>query len=208
MPTLVLHRTGDRCLFVEEGRYLASRIAGAEFVELSGEDHLPFVGDQEQILSEIAKFLARKRIRRPTERTLATVLTVTVPDPSATLKQIYEREVSWYRGSPLASGDALTASFDGPARAVQCAAAIAAASGIQQLRAGIHVGEIDPTTENDPVVRISRQLAEAAHPGDVLVSRTVVDLVPGSGLQFEGRGSIRLPHADADLAVMALRHPL
>jgi pimeloyl-ACP methyl ester carboxylesterase len=209
VPTLVLHRTGDRCLFVEEGRYLASRIAGAEFVELSGDDHLPFVGDQEQILSEIATFLARKRIRRPTERTLATVLTVTVPDPSAaTLKQIYEREVSWYRGSPLASRDALTASFDGPARAVQCAAAIAAASGIQQLRAGIHVGEIDPMTENDPVVRISRQLAEAAHPGDVLVSRTVVDLVPGSGLQFEGRGSIRLPHADADLAIMALRHPL
>jgi hypothetical protein len=207
VPTLVLHRTGDRCLFVEEGRYLASRIPGAEFVELPGDDHLPFVGDQEQILSEIATFLARKRIRQPTERMLATVLTITVPDPpAATLKDIYEREVSWYRGSTLPVGDGLSASFDGPARAVQCAAAIAAATGIHQLRAGIHVGEVDPATESDPVVRISRHLAELARPGDVLVSRTVVDLVPGSGLQFDGRGTVRLPHAE--VAVMALRHPL
>jgi pimeloyl-ACP methyl ester carboxylesterase/DNA-binding winged helix-turn-helix (wHTH) protein len=209
VPTLVLHRTGDRCLFVEEGRYLASRIAGAEFVELPGGDHLPFVGDQEQILSEIAKFLARRRIRKPTERMLATVLTIAAPKPAAAaLRAIYDREVSWYRGSALPVADGLSAFFDGPARAVQCAAAIAAASGVHQLSAGIHVGEIDPTSENDPVVRTSRHLATVANPGDVLVSRTVVDLVPGSGLQFDGRGVVRVPHADSDLPVMALRHPV
>jgi pimeloyl-ACP methyl ester carboxylesterase len=207
VPTLVLHRTGDRCLFVEEGRYLASRIAGAEFIELPGDDHLPFVGDQNAILTEIATFLARRRIRKPTERVLATVMTISMPDTaSGELKEIYDREVTWYRGTTLPVPDGLSAFFDGPARAVQCAAAIAAASGIHELRAGIHIGEVDPVSENGPVIRVSRHLASAAAAGDVLVSRTVVDLVPGSGLQFEDRGSVHLPRTDTDLPVMALRH--
>jgi pimeloyl-ACP methyl ester carboxylesterase len=206
VPTLVLHRTGDRCLFVEEGRYLASRISGAEFIELPGDDHLPFVGDQNAILSEIATFLARRRIRKPTERVLATVLTIAVPPPVTTeLKEIYEREVMWYRGATLPVADGLSAFFDGPARAVQCAAAIAAASGNHQLKAGIHIGEVDPASENGPVIRVSRHLAHAALFGDVLVSRTVVDLVPGSGLQFEDRGAVHIPRSDTDLPVMALR---
>jgi pimeloyl-ACP methyl ester carboxylesterase len=207
VPTLVLHRTGDRCLFVEEGRYLASRISGAEFIELPGDDHLPFVGDQNAILTEIATFLARRRIRKPTERVLATVLTISVPGTvSRQLKEIFDREVTWYRGTTLPVADGLSAFFDGPARAVQCAAAVAAASGIHELRAGIHIGEVDPASENGPVIRVSRHLASAAAPGDVLVSRTVVDLVPGSGLQFEDRGSVHLPRTDSDLPVMALRH--
>jgi len=207
VPTLVLHRTGDRCLFVEEGRYLASRISGAEFIELPGDDHLPFVGDQNAILTEIATFLARRRIRKPTERVLATVMTISVPDSaSGELKEIYDREVTWYRGTTLPVPDGFSAFFDGPARAVQCAAAIAAASGIHELRAGIHIGEVDPVSENGPVIRVSRHLASAAAAGDVLVSRTVVDLVPGSGLQFEDRGSVHLPRTDTDLPVMALRH--
>jgi pimeloyl-ACP methyl ester carboxylesterase len=207
VPTLVLHRTGDRCLFVEEGRYLASRISGAEFIELPGDDHLPFVGDQNAILTEIATFLARRRIRKPTERVLATVMTISAPDAvSGELKEIYDREVTWYRGTTLPVPDGLSAFFDGPARAVQCAAAIAAASGIHELRAGIHIGEVDPVSENGPVIRVSRHLASAAAAGDVLVSRTVVDLVPGSGLQFEDRGSVHLPRTDSDLPVMALRH--
>ncbi|MGH8639737.1 MAG: alpha/beta fold hydrolase, partial [Burkholderiales bacterium] len=76
VPTLVLHRHGDRCLKVEEGRYLASRIPGATFVELSGEDHLPFVGNQDEILTEIEQFLSRTHVRSAPERVLATVLTV------------------------------------------------------------------------------------------------------------------------------------
>src|SRR5690606_25108196 len=71
VPTLVLHRTGDRCLKIEEGRYLAARITGAEFVELPGDDHLPFAGDQEELLTAISTFLARRRIRTPAERVLA-----------------------------------------------------------------------------------------------------------------------------------------
>jgi hypothetical protein len=202
----VLHRAGDRCLFVEEGRYLASRIAGAEFVELPGDDHLPFVGDQEALVSEIGRFLARRRIRTPTERVLATVLTISAPLPvGAALRQIYEREVAWYRGTPLPVPDGLSAFFDGPARAVQCAAAIAAASGSRQLRAGIHIGEVDPAADQGPIVLISRELAATAAAGEVRVSRTVVDLVPGSGLQFEDRGAVRMPGTNAPLGVMALR---
>jgi pimeloyl-ACP methyl ester carboxylesterase/DNA-binding winged helix-turn-helix (wHTH) protein len=206
VPTLVLHRKGDRCLHVEEGRYLAARIAGAEFVELPGDDHLPFAGDQESILSEIARFLARRRARAGAEPMLATVLTVTVPQPvSARLREIYEREVAWYRGSELASATGLSAFFDGPARAVQCAAAVATASGIAQLRAGVHIGEVDPLGADGPAVQISRALAATAAPGEVLVSRTVVDLVPGSGLQFDDRGSVRPEHSPRELAVLALR---
>jgi len=206
VPTLVLHRSGDRCLFVEEGRYLASRISGAEFIELPGDDHLPFVGDQEAILSEIATFLARRRIRKPTEHVLATVLTISVPMPvSSALREIYDREVSWYRGSPLPVPDGLSAYFDGPARAVQCAAAIAAASRLRGLRAGIHIGEVDPASDEGAIVQISRELAATASAGEVRVSRSVVDLVPGSGLQFEDRGGVRVPGSDTVLAVTALR---
>ena len=93
-------------------------------------------------------------------------------------------------------------------RGSACAAAIAAASGVQDLKAGIHIGEVDPASENGPVIRVSRFLASSASPGDVIVSRTVVDLVPGSGLQFEDRGTVHLPRTDTDLPVMALRHPI
>ena len=205
VPTLVLHRTGDRCLFVEEGRYLASRIAGAEFIELPGNDHLPFVGDQEGILSEIARFLTRRHIRRPSEHVLATVLSVSAVDAAnEEFRQIYEREVAWYRGTPLPASGGFHAFFDGPARAVQCAAAIAAAS-TSDVRGGVHIGEVDPAGEDGPVIRVSRQLASVAGPGEVLVSRTVVDLVPGSGLQFDDRGTVRLERDDREVAITALR---
>jgi pimeloyl-ACP methyl ester carboxylesterase len=206
VPALVLHRTGDRCLLVEEGRYLASRIVGAEFVELPGEDHLPFAGDQDAILDEIERFLTRRHVRRPTERVLATVLTMSAPLPvSLGLRQVYEREVAWYRGLPLSSAEGLSAFFDGPARAVQCAAAITVASGVPAVRAGVHIGEVDPATDSGPAVKVSRHLAAAAAPGEVLVSRTVVDLVPGSGLRFDDRGTIRPRGTEQELAIMVLR---
>ena len=204
VPTLVLHRTGDRCLHVEEGRYLASHIPGAEFVALPGEDHLPFAGDQEAVLGEIERFLALSRVRRTPVRLLGSVLTVSPPARiDARFRGIYEREVEWYRGVPLA-GAGFTALFDGPARAVQCAAAIAAASGVRP-RAGVHIGELDPAASNGTVVNVSRHLAQAAAPGEVLVSRTIVDLVPGSGLYFDERGSVRPEGIDRDIPIMALR---
>lgn len=188
VPTLVLHRTGDQCLKIEEGRYLASRIPGAQLIEFPGDDHLPFVGDQESMLVAIDSFLAGTRERAAGRQMLATALSVLAdvgPADEAHLREVFAREVAWYRGRQRPSGEGLIALFDGPARAARCGAAlvtIAARSGIK-ARAGVHVGECDAET-GAPLSAAASDIARVAQPGEVLVSRTVVDLVPGSGLTF------------------------
>jgi pimeloyl-ACP methyl ester carboxylesterase/DNA-binding winged helix-turn-helix (wHTH) protein len=211
VPTLVIHRRGDQCLKVEEGRYLASRIPGASFVELPGSDHLPFVGNQEEILVEIERFMSRAHVRTVPERVLATVLTV-VQDPpvgdAGGLGRAFAEEVLWHRGRIVQSGGPrLIAMFDGPARAVQCGASCArVADGLGLvIRAGVHIGECDAAAAGGPVVDVSAALAHAAQPGEILVSRTVVDIVPGSGLQFAERGTIALAGLARDVAVLAAR---
>jgi len=185
VPTLVIHRTGDHCLRVEGGRYLASQIPGAQFLELPGDDHLPFVGDQDAILDAVDHFLERTRARAADNRLLATVLTLCA-DRDVPIE--CEREVAALRGSLVSrAGRSLVATFDGPGRAVGCASLLLATmsdAGIP-ARAGVHVGECDPATAAGPVFDTSRALAETAEPGAVHASRTVVDLVPGSGLLFE-----------------------
>jgi pimeloyl-ACP methyl ester carboxylesterase/DNA-binding winged helix-turn-helix (wHTH) protein len=185
VPTLVIHRTGDQCLRVEEGRYLASRIPGAEFVELPGADHLPFVGDQDAILDAVETFLNRRRDRSHDGRVLASVLTI---DADADVPIICEREVSRLRGHLVSRrGSTLVATFDGPGRAVGCASLLIAlmAEYNVRARAGVHVGECNPAEADGPVFAGSARLADTAIHGSVHASRTVVDLVPGSGLLFE-----------------------
>jgi hypothetical protein len=211
VPTLVLHRHGDRCLKVEEGRFLASRIPGASFVELPGDDHLPFVGNQDEILVEIEQFLSRAHVRTAPERVLASVLTVIadVNDGDAVhLRRVFAGEVAWHRGRSVESGDSrLLALFDGPGRAVQCGCAVAAVAGRSRIavRGGVHIGECDVSSAAGPVQDISADIAAAAAAGEVLASRTVVDLVPGSGLQFSERGSLRVRGLNRDLAILAAR---
>jgi pimeloyl-ACP methyl ester carboxylesterase len=187
VPTLVLHRSGDRCLLVDEGRYLASRIPGARFVELPGDDHLPFVGDQDSLLQEIEQFLAKRRAAPVRTAVLATVLCVHHTRTDDAVPEIFAREVTQFRGRRLGpAGLLLTAMFDGPARAVRCGWAIvraATASGVT-CGAGVHIGEFDPAVPAGTVTDVSARLASAARPGEVLVSRIIVDLVPGSGLEF------------------------
>ncbi|HEX6973135.1 MAG TPA: alpha/beta fold hydrolase [Vicinamibacterales bacterium] len=187
VPALVLHRTGDRCLLVDEGRYLASRIPGARFVELPGHDHLPFAGDQDAMLGEIERFLATVPAAGLSRRVLATIVSVRVTGNAGALQPIFISELARFRGRPGTSeGDALLGVFDGPVRAVQCAATIVAVARGRHLdaRAGIHVGECDPDAPVGPVADASTRLAKLARPGEVLVSRTIVDLSPGSGLEF------------------------
>jgi pimeloyl-ACP methyl ester carboxylesterase len=210
VPTLVLHRTGDRCLRVEEGRYLASRIPGATFVELPGSDHLPFVGDQDALLGPIERFLSAAHVRTAAGRVLATVLTLRAGDgepPGQPLREVFAREVEWYRGRATDATERLVACFDGPARAVQCGCAVAALaerSGLA-VRAGVHIGECDADgTPGSPVEAISRRIAETASPGEVLVSRTVVDLVPGSGLRFTDRGLLPAGVLPRELPLLAV----
>ncbi len=209
VPTLVLHRSGDRCLKVEEGRYVAGLIPGAKYVELPGEDHLPFVGDQDSVLDEIERFLTGVRHGAEPERVLATVLFIHVADAPQRAPEREDdrqellqrfrahvgREVAWFRGREVdARGAGPLATFDGPARAIRCACAVgeyARRLGIE-VRAGLHTGECD-LLEGGGVggvaVEVGRGISERAAAGEVLVSQTVRDLVAGSGLAFEERGA-------------------
>jgi pimeloyl-ACP methyl ester carboxylesterase len=196
VPTLVLHREGDRCLKVEEGRYLASHIRGATFVNLEGDDHLPFLGEQDPILDEIEKFLARAHTRTPAGPVLASVVTIRSAadlDDLTQLRRVFDREVSWGRGDRITRvGRELVAAFDGPGRAVRCAVAVVDAARRSRIAAsaGVHIGECNLQTAAGPILDVSSRLAGAAAAGEVFVSRTVVDLLPGSGLEFVDRGTL------------------
>jgi pimeloyl-ACP methyl ester carboxylesterase len=213
VPSLVIHRAGDLCLKVEEGRYVASRIPGARFVELPGEDHLPFVGDQDAILDEVERFLVGVRHSFDPERVLATVLYAFVVedrlrdvdadseagarDLSARLAQYQEearREAVWFRGREVRASEGATfAIFDGPARAIRCACRLLRAGERAGLRvkAGLHTGECDVTADGvgGVAVSIAAQVAAHASAGEALVSSTVKDLVAGSGIGFRERGA-------------------
>ena len=196
VPTLVLHRAGDRCLRVEEGQYLASHIRDAKFVKLDGEDHLPFVGDQDAILSEIEQFVAGAQGRSRAPLVLASVVTIrseAAAEDLVHLRQVFEREVAWGRGSQLATGNRdFVAAFDGPGRAVRCAASVVEVARRSRIavRGGVHIGECDLSTGTGPILDLSARLADAAGAGEVCVSRTIVDLVHGSGLEFCDRGTL------------------
>ncbi len=206
--TLILHRTGDLDMDVGGARYMASRIAGAKYIELPGDDHLPFVGDQEAILDEIEEFLTGARQHAELDRVLATVLftdMVGSTERSAALgdkrwrdlleahNRVMREELDRFRGREIdTAGDGFFATFDGPARAVRCACAMRnelARLGID-IRAGLHTGECELVADKvrGIAVHIGSRVASLARPGEVLVSSTVKDLVAGSGLDFEDRG--------------------
>ena len=194
VPTLVLHRRHDRCLKVEEGRYVASRIPGALFIELPGDDHLPFVGDQELMLDEIERFITGARPRASLDRVLATILHACVD--GGAVQDFLEhaaRECDWFRGRALsASAGRLVAAFDGPARAIRCASALTDAGPrySAHVRVGLHTGEctIDGDEASGPPVELAAHIASRAGSGETLVSRTVCDIVGDAGLPFADRG--------------------
>jgi pimeloyl-ACP methyl ester carboxylesterase len=209
VPTLVLHRTGDLDSNIAEGRYIAERIPGAKFVELPGVDHLPWVGNQEDIADELEEFLTGIRPAPQPDRMLATVLFTDIvgsTERAASLgdkawRDVLEqhhasvrRELTHFRGQEIATtGDGFLATFDGPARAVRCAASIRDRlheSGLE-VRAGVHTGECERMGDNigGLAVHIGSRVAGLAGPGEVLASSTVKDLVAGSGIVFEDRGA-------------------
>jgi class 3 adenylate cyclase len=208
VPTLVIHRTGDQDSNVEEGRWIAARIPGARFVELPGDDHLPWVGDQDTILDEIQEFLSGVRPSLESERALATVLFTDIVGSTEWAARLGDRawrellerhhalvrkELARFRGREVdTAGDGFFATFDGPARAIRCACSIR--DGVRQMgievRAGVHTGEIDLAGERvgGLAVHIGARVAASAQASEVLVSRTVKDLVAGSGIHFTDRG--------------------
>ena len=201
VPTLVLHRSGDRCLLVDEGRYVAGLIPGARFVELPGDDHLPFVGDHDAIIEEIATFLRSAAQGEPADRVLATVLFARVDgerkdgSERAAFEAHVRQGIAWFRGRGLVfTPEGFFAAFDGPARAIACARALAGACP-RLGRAGgfgLHTGECDVTREGrvaGVAFDRARAVCALAARGEVLVSRTVTDLVAGSGVTFQDRGA-------------------
>ncbi len=208
VPTLCLHRSGDRDVNVEEGRYIASRIPGARFVELPGNDHAISAGDVDAPADEIEEFLTGVRPIPEPDRVLATVLfTDIVGSTERAVKlgdrrwselldghdAIVRRQLERYRGREVdTAGDGFFATFDGPARAVRCATSIRDAVGALglEIRAGVHTGECELDGDNvrGVAVHTGARVSALAQPGEVLVSGTVRDLVSGSGLAFEDRG--------------------
>jgi pimeloyl-ACP methyl ester carboxylesterase/class 3 adenylate cyclase len=212
VPTLILHRTGDRVFDVEHARYMARCIPGAKLVELAGEDHSHWFGNGDAILDEVEQFLTGSRHAQEPERVLATVLFVDIvgsTERAAALgdsrwRELLEafyakvREVlKQYRGREIStSGDGFLAAFDGPARAIRCAGAIRdkLRSLNLEVRCGLHTGECE-RVGNDLAgiaVHVGARVAALAAAGDVLVSQTVRDLVAGSGLALEDRGTYAL----------------
>jgi pimeloyl-ACP methyl ester carboxylesterase len=199
VPALVIHRSGDRVFSIEEGRYIAARIPSARLVELPGDDHLPFVGDQDAILAEIARFLETLQLESEPQKALATVLVASVSDGKAeVIAPEFEAELKLFRsGAARLDGRSLVAMFDGPARAVRCACSIrdqAARRGFA-ARAGLHTGEClndDRAALVGPAVQVASEIHARCAPGDVLVSGTLRDLVVGASLQFIPRGRLEL----------------
>lgn len=208
VPSLVLHRR-DEFLPIEGARELAHAIPGARMVELDGIDHLPFLGDSDALVDEVAQFLTGARHEAEPERALATVLftdIVSSTERAAELGDARWRElleqhdrvvcahVDQRRGRTIkTTGDGVLATFDGPARAIRCAAAAAsdvAGLGVE-IRAGIHTGECELLGDDiaGMAVHIGARVAALAGPGEVLVSSTVKDLVAGSGISFSDRGT-------------------
>ncbi len=210
VPALILHRTGDRCLLVEEGRYVASRIPGARFIELSGDDHLPFVGDQEPTLEAIRIFIEDLRALDESDVVLASAVAVrgtAAALADAALRQAFEHAVARGRGRRLSDGtDGWLAIFDGPGRAVQCGTDVMAAArraGVA-VAAGVHIGECNLNNPRGALFDTTIRLAERARPYEVCVSRTVVDLVPGSGHTFDERGLLDNTGHGRTLPILAL----
>lgn len=224
-PVLVVHR-GD-CLTIrsEHGRYLAEHIPDASYLELPGQDSLYWVGATEEMLAEIEQFLTGTSQAPEPDRVLATVLFTDIVGSTGQASAMGDRawrdrldshdamvrrQLERFRGKEVnTTGDGFLATFDGPARAIQCACALR--DGAQQLgvvvRVGLHSGEVE--LRGDDIagisVHIGARVVAIAEPGEVLVSRTVADLVAGAGIEFDDRGERELKGVPGSWRVYAVR---
>ena len=226
VPTLIVHREGDALVNVEAGRFLAHQIPNAKYVELPGNDHLPWVGNAERIVDEVEEFLTGSRHTPEPDRVLATVLFTDIVGSTKRAEaigdrawhdlldrhnEIVRREILRHRGREVkTTGDGFLITFDGPARSIRCSLAISEAVedlGLQ-VRAGLHTGEVE-MTDNDLsgiAVHIASRVAAMAQAGQVLVSSTVRDLVAGSNIRFRDEGSHRLKGLEERVRLFAAGH--
>jgi len=225
-PTLVLHRAGDRYIPVAHGRYIAEHIPGARYVELPGDDHLHYAGDADRMLDEIEYFITGIRPSQQTDRTLATVLFSDIVDSTRRATELGDARwrsvldqhdrgagqiVDRFRGRTVKStGDGILAVFDGPGRAIECAIDLRRMCrdlGLE-VRIGLHAGEIERRGEDvsGVAVHLAARVEAFAGPGEILASRTVVDLVAGSGIAFDERGEHELKGVPGRWRLFAVTH--
>ena len=222
VPTLVLHRHGDKDSRVEEGRYIADHVPGAKFIELEGEDHFVAI-NPDQILDEVEPFVTGKLVSQRTNRKLATVLFVDIVDSTGTaivigdqrwsavlddFMEMSRQELEKYQGQFVNStGDGLVAMFDGPARAIRSGCEIRDASRRLnlQVRCGIHTSEIEESGGDISGigVHVAARISQVARDGEVWTSRTVRDLVSGSGITFSDRGEHALKGLNETVTLLA-----
>jgi class 3 adenylate cyclase len=223
-PTLLMHRTDDSLVPVEGSRFMAERIPGAKLVEFPGEDHLWWFGDQDALVDEVEEFLTGARHAPEPDRVLATVLFTDIVGSTQRAAELGDRrwrellerhgslvrrELDNHRGREVkTTGDGFLATFDGPARGIHCARAIA--DGVQSLgidvRAGLHTGECEVMNGDvgGIAVHTGARVSAKAGPGEVLVSQTVKDLVAGSGIEFEDRGTYELKGVPGEWRLFAV----
>jgi class 3 adenylate cyclase len=224
VPALVLHRTRDRLVNIGNGRWLAEHLPNARLVELDGDDHVPWYEGTDEWLGEVEEFLTGARAERDRERILATVMFTDIVGSTKLAAELGDRRwreilerhhelvrdcVAQSRGRPIKSiGDGFLATFDGPARGIRCAQQIEAESrplGIS-VRAGLHTGECEMLADDigGIAVHIAARVSALAGGDEVLVSRTVRDLVAGSGLEFEDRGRHALKGVPDEWDILAV----
>ena len=212
-PTMVMHRRSDHAVPIGAARWLAEQIEGSAFVEYEGVDHFPWVGENsDEVLDRIEEFITGVRPAPTPERILATVLFTDIVDSTRKASELGDRRwkallsehqvlvrrhLGWCEGREIkTTGDGFLATFDGPTRAVECAAAIAADSSIPgiEVRAGVHTGELELMGDDvgGIAVHVAARVCGLAGAGEVLASRTVRDLAAGSGIDFADFGRHRL----------------
>jgi class 3 adenylate cyclase/pimeloyl-ACP methyl ester carboxylesterase len=223
VPTLVVHRTDDTAVPVVGGRMFADGIPEARFVELPGNDHIPWFGDADAVLDEIEEFLTGSRHAPEPDRALATVLFTDIAGSTERAAALGDRrwrellarhqtvvrdQLAAYGGREVKTmGDGFLATFDGPARAIRCAHAVyerSSSEGIE-IRAGVHTGECELIGDDvgGMAVHIGARVVAHAAPGEVLVSSTVKDLVVGSGIEFADRGTHELKGVPGEWRLLA-----
>lgn len=224
VPTLVLHRAADPNLHVNGSRELAAGIRDARYVELEGDEHIPWAGDSDAVLEEIEEFLTGLRHGPEVDRVLSTIVFTDIVGSTQTAAEVGDRrwrrilddhdaitrrQVERFRGRVIkTTGDGALATFDGPARAVRCAVSIreALASVGLRIRVGVHTGEIELRGDDvgGVAVHIGARVEALAGAGEILVTATVVALVAGSGLSFSDRGLHALKGVPGEQHLFAL----
>jgi pimeloyl-ACP methyl ester carboxylesterase len=224
VPTLVLHRSGDRWYSIGEAQYLADHIPGAKLVVLSGDNHIAWWGDQERLIGEIQEFLTGKRQTPPTERVLLTVVVTDIVGSTEKAAQMGDqkwkevlnlhdtavrRELNSFGGQEInTTGDGFILAFTGPTRAIQCAQAIKQGLGRLGLsmRAGLHTGECERRGSDlsGIAVHVASRISSKGEADDILVSNTVKDLVVGSGIDFTARGAHALKGVPGEWSLYAV----